>query len=194
MTTEREINRPQSPLQKARAARKVASVDESPPLMSNGRINYPNDFERFWALYPKKQQKGAAYLEWRRITQHVDKDHLVVAVVKFSEDMQQRLVEPKYIQNCRTWLSSFTFSDYLDQEDVKPILTLEFTSSALNDILTFCQQLSSISKSPELGADEAELIEYWNDVVQTIFTPLIHGSENLNEDVVILRRVASGEG
>ena len=172
----------------------MAAVDESPPLMSNGRIKYPDDFERFWALYPKKQQKSAAYREWCRISQRVDKNQLLVAAANFSKDMQTRLVETKYIQNCAKWLNNLTFSDYLDSGTPKPITVWEFDEAMMDDLLEFCANVSSICKTPELGDTESESIKYWVDVVHDIFAPFIHGSEDVNEDTIIMRKVASGEG
>lgn len=93
--------------------------------VKGARWDYPDDFEQFWAQYPKKTGKGAAYAAWckQRFTDQQRQLVMVsLALHKASYDWTKD--GGQYIPNPATWLNQARFQDeprmQAPQKDDKP--------------------------------------------------------------------------
>ena len=88
-----------------------------PPIegQANGRKKaYSDDFERFWAKYPRKVNKGAAWKAWQK----AKKSGVLPDVESLIEALRWRQLEPdwekdggKYIPHAATWINASGWED-----------------------------------------------------------------------------------
>lgn len=82
---------------------------------TNGRKKaYSDDFEKFWAKYPRKVNKGAAWKAWQK----ANKSGILPDVESLIEALRWRHLEPdwekdggKYIPHAATWLNASGWED-----------------------------------------------------------------------------------
>ena len=136
---EREESAPLCPPSSSPPAPPVSSPPYNPPKeereepctpgaqahVKGARWDYPDDFEQFWAQYPKKTGKGAAYAAWRKQRFTGQQRQLVMASLarhKASYDWTRD--GGQYIPNPATWLNQARFQDeprmQAPQKDDKP--------------------------------------------------------------------------
>ena len=90
----------------------------TPKLASPGKrrsIDFPNEFEAFWAVYPRQKEKSTAYKHFKaRLADGWSADELIQAAAKYAEECKRLRTEPTYIKQAKTFLSTSTpFVDYL---------------------------------------------------------------------------------
>ena len=72
-------------------------------------MEYTQNFEHFWSLYPKQTGKGAAFASWKK---HTKAEHELIL-----DHLPQRLktdsdwLEGKFIKNPATWLNQRCWED-----------------------------------------------------------------------------------
>lgn len=71
---------------------------------------YPDDFERFWELYPRKVGKGEAFRHWRNM-KHADKQAALVAIEAQVDHWAQAARERQFIPHPATWLRQARYDD-----------------------------------------------------------------------------------
>lgn len=82
-------------------------VDEEPAN------RYPDAFEDWWNLYPRKQGKRKALNEWRRATKRVSRDELNTKTQRFSDFHATQGTDKQYIPLPTTWLARDGWDDEL---------------------------------------------------------------------------------
>lgn len=86
---------------------------------------YPEDFETFWSVYPRKVGKGEAYKCYKaRIADGWKPKDLAAAAKRYGTEVVKNRTEVTYIKHPKTFLSAATpFTDYLNKQDelTKPI-------------------------------------------------------------------------
>lgn len=68
-----------------------------------------NDFDDFWAVYPRRSDKGHARTAWAKAVRKADVSVLVDAARRFGED--PNLPEAKFIPLASTWLNGERWED-----------------------------------------------------------------------------------
>lgn len=75
-------------------------------------MDYPDDFERFWKAYPRKQGKGAAYKSWLKIRPSPDETQiLLTAINKAKQSFDWKKDNGQYIPHPATWLNQRRWED-----------------------------------------------------------------------------------
>lgn len=88
-----------------------SQINPSPPKAAGrGRPTDDPDFDRFWAAYPKKADKGHALDMWRR---HVtkggaDPEAVIGGAQRYRDDPRRK---PDYTKNAGTWLNGLCWED-----------------------------------------------------------------------------------
>lgn len=84
---------------------------ENPPLKNTINKNTIDkniereQFEEFWALYPKKVDKAIAFRQFRRALNRVGFETILAGVIRFANDPNLP-TEKRYIKNPGTWLNA----------------------------------------------------------------------------------------
>ena len=78
---------------------------------------YPKDFEEFWAAYPRKVDKGAAYKKYRARRKDGWSAHeLLTAAEGYAAQCRKKKTEKEYIKHPKTFLGDTTpFTQFLPQ-------------------------------------------------------------------------------
>ena len=94
---------------------------ENPPN-SPKKSDYSTDFEEFWDVYPRKEDKGNANKKFSaRLKDGYSPQSLIAAAANYSRTCSANRTEKKYIKHAKTFLSdALPFLDYLPQENQKP--------------------------------------------------------------------------
>lgn len=66
--------------------------------------SYNKEFEKFWALYPKKVLKGSAYKKYLQITETVPATEIIAGLQRQLED-SHFTEDPKHFTFAETWLN-----------------------------------------------------------------------------------------
>jgi uncharacterized protein YdaU (DUF1376 family) len=72
-------------------------------------IVYPEPFESFWAVYPRKEGKKAAYRAWQVAKKLVEQPALLAAVDRYAKACKGK--DPRYIAHPTTWLNQGRWDD-----------------------------------------------------------------------------------
>lgn len=78
---------------------------------------YSKDFEEFWAAYPRKKEKQAAFACWkiRKKEGHLP-DTMLAAAKAYTSECRQKATEEQFIKLCKTFLGpKKPFLDYLPE-------------------------------------------------------------------------------
>ena len=81
----------------------VTGNEVAGPTRPAGRATYPDDFETFWAAYPKRKDKKAALKAWKQATKEVDSSVLIEGARRYTEDPTR---VPQYTKHPATWLNA----------------------------------------------------------------------------------------
>ena len=85
------------------------------PARSNGRKQYPPEFEAFWESYPNKTGKDAAYRAWRTQQRNLPDTATLTAIVQAHRTGNTKWLAG-YIPNPATWLNQGRWQDALTLE------------------------------------------------------------------------------
>ncbi|WKS54936.1 hypothetical protein [Corynebacterium accolens] len=75
--------------------------------------SYPENFERWWKLYPRKQGKRKALNEWRRAAKRVGRDELNSKTQRFADFHEREGTDRQFIPLATTWLARDGWDDEL---------------------------------------------------------------------------------
>lgn len=80
---------------------------------------YPNDFEEFWKVYPRKIGKGEAYKKYKaRVNDGWNTAELLEAAKNYAGRVARERTEQTFIKHAKTFLSENTpFIDFLPKEN-----------------------------------------------------------------------------
>ncbi len=120
----RTLKRRESDRKRQQAKRSKSIVDEPkavdskerPAKKTNAKSNtYSDDFELFWSVYPRKNDKGAAYKKYLARLKEWKPEQLLEAARRYASECALRHTDQKYIKHAKTFLSdTLPFRDYLD--------------------------------------------------------------------------------
>lgn len=90
------------------------------------RKPYADGFEKFWAVYPRKVEKGNAYKKYNaRLNDGFSEEQLLEAAQKYADQCRSHHTEQRYIKHATTFLSdTMPFADFLDQNPIQQKETL----------------------------------------------------------------------
>ena len=77
------------------------------------RKSYSEDFEKWWATYPRKVGKAKAAKDWQRATKRINQDDLIEATQRFSAFHEAEGTQPQFIPHPSTWLNRDGWDDEL---------------------------------------------------------------------------------
>lgn len=86
-------------------------------------IEYSEEFEQFWAAYPRGRDKGEAYKKYKaRLNDGYKDEELLLAAENYATQCRIRRTEESYIKHAKTFLGpAMPFLEYLPKkEDQKP--------------------------------------------------------------------------
>lgn len=80
--------------------------------------SYPKNFEEFWAVYPRKDEKGVAYAKYAaRIKDGYSPEELLQAATAYADQCRRLKTEKQYTKQAKTFLSDKApFADFLKSE------------------------------------------------------------------------------
>ena len=83
---------------------------------------YSTDFEEFWKVYPRHDDKGMAYKKYKaRLNDGFTPDQLITAASRYAEQIRKERTEKKYTKQAKTFLSdTLPFTDYLPRMQEQP--------------------------------------------------------------------------
>lgn len=86
-----------------------------PEKPKRGKLDYTENFEAFWSVYPRKEGKGEAYKKYKaRLNDGYAEQELIMAAENYARRCATEHTEVKYIKHAKTFLSDSTpFLDYL---------------------------------------------------------------------------------
>lgn len=102
----------------AQSGMPAALVDQEVNTEKPKRNDYPDDFEAFWAEYPKKADKGMAYKKYQaRIKSGFSPEELRLAARNYRMECERKHTDSQYIKHAKTFLGDATpFLDYIEKE------------------------------------------------------------------------------
>ena len=79
---------------------------------------YTNSFLEFWEVYPRKEEKGAAFKKYAtRVKEGWSEEQLLQAAKKYASQCTKARTEQRYIKLAKTFLSdALPFADFLPKE------------------------------------------------------------------------------
>ena len=78
---------------------------------------YTDDFKNFWQVYPRKDNKHTAQVQFLKVVKSYDKEKLMQNVQMFAKEYKGK--DPQYIPMASTFLSQ---KRYLDYNEKRPII------------------------------------------------------------------------
>lgn len=112
---QRELNRQVTPESQKPEAPKPEQQTPKPEKSKRGKLDYSENFEAFWNIYPRKEGKGEAYKKYKaRLNDGYTEQELITAAENYARRCATEHTEVKYIKHAKTFLSDSTpFIDYL---------------------------------------------------------------------------------
>lgn len=98
------VNNPVTPSLEEGDVQQGTLVPASEAVEVQSASGYPEEFERFWKVYPRKVDKKAALRAWKAALKKpgVTNELLVAKAAEYAEDTQGE--EPKHIKHAERWL------------------------------------------------------------------------------------------
>lgn len=90
-----------------------------------GRCEYPESFEEFWSIYPRKEAKKDAFKAWKKAKTMPDLEKTKVLIDQFKKSDRWTKDGGQFIPLPATWINGERWND-----DLQPILSRSATSSA----------------------------------------------------------------
>lgn len=107
-------------------------IDVQPPVDTTVRNNrtlvtnntkgntkdiYSIEFEEFWKVYPRKENKRESYKKWQKVVKEITEKKLLVYTIRFAEKVQRDNTQEKYIPHPTTWLNQGRYEDFKKMEN-----------------------------------------------------------------------------
>ena len=109
----------ETPSEATAAAETPVQTDNKPdPPKEIARKEYRTDFMDFWGIYPRKADKGKAYVKYMaRLKDGFRPEQLIQAARNYRAKCERERTAQKYILHAKTFLSdTMTFLDYLPDQ------------------------------------------------------------------------------
>ncbi|MDK8496841.1 hypothetical protein QP920_10345 [Corynebacterium marquesiae] len=74
---------------------------------------YPDEFETWWSIYPRKKSKRRAYKRWQEALKRVDQQTLNERTQAFADHVHAENIDPQYIKYPEGWLAGDGWDDEL---------------------------------------------------------------------------------
>ena len=74
------------------------------------------NFDDFWKLYPRKENKFQAKIKYFKITQNYQADKLKEMLLRYLNEIQVKKLDKTYVCHASTWLHQRRFLDYEDYQ------------------------------------------------------------------------------
>lgn len=84
----------------------AANTDSKP----NTRAS-PEDFDRFWEIYPRREAKGAAKSAWARAVKKAGVEEILAAAKVYRDDGARQRAEARFTKLPATWLNAECWTD-----------------------------------------------------------------------------------
>lgn len=120
------------------------------PQKQSGASSYPQAFEDWWELYPKKVGKQAALRAWKKACKVAGSGGLERALESHLPAMRPK--ELRFIPNPATWLNEGRYDD-------EPPAVQEKPRSSSSDVMAWFTPASGASASQSPTVVDAEVIE-----------------------------------
>ena len=75
--------------------------------------HYPDDFETWWNIYPRKKSKRRAYKRWQEALKRVDQQTLNERTQAFANHVHAGNIDPQFVKYPEGWLSGDGWDDEL---------------------------------------------------------------------------------
>lgn len=75
--------------------------------------HYPDDFETWWNIYPRKKSKRRAYKRWQEALKRVDQQTLNERTQAFADHVHAGNIDPQFVKYPEGWLSGDGWDDEL---------------------------------------------------------------------------------
>jgi hypothetical protein len=105
--TEEQGKEPPSPLREEETSTEVALIPEEepkalakPPKKPRGKT-YPEGFERFWSVYPRRDDKADAFKAWQSLPAEVTLEEIVAGAERYRDDPNRT---PQFTKLPATWI------------------------------------------------------------------------------------------
>lgn len=94
-------------------------AEQGTEVKKKSEKQFPKNFEEFWSVYPRKDDKGMAYAKYTaRIKDGFSPEELISAAKAYAEQCRRNRTEKQYIKQAKTFLSDKTpFTDFLKDEN-----------------------------------------------------------------------------
>lgn len=92
--------------------REGSNATDEPPSV-NPTNEYPDAFEEWWNLYPRKQGKRKALSAWRQATKRVSRETLNEQTKLFADFHDREATDKQFIPHPTTWLNRDGWNDEL---------------------------------------------------------------------------------
>ena len=86
----------------------------------SGGKNYSADFERFWAVCPRREGKAEAATAFERARKSADVEILIEKMALYANHCKTKQKESRFIKHPSTWLNKGSWDDELDFTEDKP--------------------------------------------------------------------------
>lgn len=96
----------------------------SPPSSPNGEEQTPargadDDFDRFWAVFPRRTGKGAARTAWAKARKLSDPERIILAAERFAGIRKDE--DPRFTPHPATWLNQQRWDDEPEQPRLRVV-------------------------------------------------------------------------
>ena len=81
---------------------------------------YPEQFEQFWAAYPRKLEKKAALKAWKNTVKETSPDLLIRAAAGYAEHCRRENTAQQYVKHAARFMNSGAYEDYLAEPETVP--------------------------------------------------------------------------
>ena len=104
------------------ANKQLTTIEESKKEIKeevkNKEHKYSAGFCAVWEAYPRKNEKGQAYRQYKaRLNDGFSEDELITAVKRYADQCREQHTDKRYIKLCSTFLGPNTpFLDFLEKE------------------------------------------------------------------------------
>lgn len=117
------IKRKEKRLKEIKVKESKTSPDCSPNnsqlKRQNKTMSYTDDFELFWKEFPKRKDKGHAFIEWKRQIITTEPIVIIDGAKRYKKECYDKKTEEKYIKMAQGWLSGQRWTDETSSESVK---------------------------------------------------------------------------
>lgn len=97
--------------------------DDNEEEHENDRNTYTKHFETFWAVYPRKADKGQCYKKYKaRLKDGYSPEELLTAATAYADQCRRQRTEPQFIKHGKTFLGdSMSFTEFIPKMNMQSV-------------------------------------------------------------------------